>query len=266
MAESPEPANIKPCKNGLWRVIPGGPCETLEEAIERNIANQYMRRKRLIPTKRWTDMLDAAHAHAFTVSGLMNIDMLTIAKEAVDAAINQKLTKEDFREFFRARMKNNGFNWEKGTDGRLNTIFKTNVQSAIGAGNWVSAQDNITEKPYGIYRLGNSKEHRPLHVREANRFRAVPLENKTFWGKIWPPNGYNCACWVETISAEDARKQGVKVHNKPKLPKGVIERGFNFNQGEEFLKSLERPDAPKNIAAAHNANLQKLRNIFDKIM
>lgn len=87
----------------------------------------------------------------------------------------------------------------------LQMVFRTNVQSAYGAGRYKAIRNPVVMKsrPFVQYRtVGDSR------VREEH----AALDEKTYrsddpvWQRIAPPNGYNCRCSMVTLSKEEAAK------------------------------------------------------------
>ena len=93
----------------------------------------------------------------------------------------------------------------------LANVFRTNVQSAYGAGRFRAMTDPevLSERPYVEYRtVGDAR------VRESHR----ALEGKVFdarsdeWYTIAPPNGYNCRCSAVLLTREEA--EGKEISTK----------------------------------------------------
>lgn len=84
----------------------------------------------------------------------------------------------------------------------LQTVFRTNVQSAYGAGRFRAMQDPdvVEARPFVQYRTVGDARVRPAHAE---------LDGKTFridsdeWKRIAPPNGYNCRCSMVTLDEYD---------------------------------------------------------------
>lgn len=77
--------------------------------------------------------------------------------------------------------------------GHIETVFRTNVESAAGAARWKQAHDPDTSDLWWGYRYWNPRDERsrPLH-RAMHGFIAVPTD--PIWRTIWTPNGFRCRC------------------------------------------------------------------------
>lgn len=137
-----------------------------------------------------------------------------------------------------------------GTPRRLDTIYRTNTQSALSAQRYQQQVDNAESRPYWMYVAILDDRVRPSHL----RLNAVVYRyDDPFWDTFYPPNGFNCRCTVIALSERDLVRRGVEV-GKPllvevesdgdrvkgiKLADGnviVADKGFNYNVGREFYR------------------------------
>lgn len=84
----------------------------------------------------------------------------------------------------------------------METLVRTQIQVAYGAGRWNANQDpDIAEiiKGYEYVTVGDDRV-RPTHA--ALEGTKLP-SNDPMWGSIWPPNGFNCRCTTIEIFDED---------------------------------------------------------------
>ncbi len=65
-----------------------------DEAIE------FFRQKVNLPTEKWTDIMDGMHSRGFVVAGAMKDELLSDLKIAIDKAIAEGTTINDFRKSF----------------------------------------------------------------------------------------------------------------------------------------------------------------------
>lgn len=87
--------------------------------------------------------------------------------------------------------------------GHIETVFRTNVESAAGAARWKQAHDPDTADLWWGYRYWNPRDERsrPLH-RAMHGFIAVPTD--PIWRTIWTPNGFRCRCKCRPIERHEA--------------------------------------------------------------
>ena len=108
-------------------------------------ALRYIQNKRLSPGFSYRDIWNEEHATNFTVAKAMQLDLLQDLKTAVEAAIAEGQTLEQFRKNLTPTLMQQGWwgkkemvdpltgrtvNAQLGSDRRLNTIYDTNLRSA----------------------------------------------------------------------------------------------------------------------------------------
>ncbi|MGR3435263.1 MAG: phage head morphogenesis protein [Shimia sp.] len=148
------------------------------------------------------------------------VDVLSAIKEELQSALDEGRPYREFAKSLRPRLQKLGWWGEKveidpltggertvrlGTPRRLRTIFRANVRSARAAGQWERIQRTKEAMPYLSYELGPSIRHRPTH--EARQGMILPVDDPT-WDTWFPPNGWNCKCWVRQITARTAEELG----------------------------------------------------------
>ena len=166
----------------------------------------YFRQKINLPTKKWNDIEGAMHTRAFTVAGAMRADILLDFRNAVDKAISNGDSLQDFRDnfydiakkwraadpSFDAKMKKPKYGaW------RSKVIYQTNMLTAAAAGQERQARampDVFTHAKYVCMMLpGSREEHKQWNG------TVLPV-NDPWWEKHSPPNGFGCMCEKEFIS------------------------------------------------------------------
>lgn len=101
----------------------------------------------------------------------------------------------------------------------LNTNLRTAMQSSYHAAQYIRLQDDSVKKLYPAYQYKTLNDNR---VREEHRslHDMIWRNDDPVWDKIWPPNGWNCRCYVTPLSQEE-------VDNSAVQPKTVTEVGVN---------------------------------------
>lgn len=188
--------------------------------LEPRRAVEYFRAKGYAVTWNWDAMEAQAHARAFTVAKAMRLDVLQTIREALDRAAAEGTTLAEFQRTLRPRLEALGW-WGKqvmerpdgtaqlvqtGSPRRLETIYRTNLQSAYMAGRYREFWDNREARPFWMYVAVMDQRTRPAHA---------ALNGKIFrfddpiWASCWPPNGYNCRCRVRALSGRDMERRGL---------------------------------------------------------
>ena len=166
----------------------------------------FFRQKTNLPTATWTDILHEEHDRSFVVAGALRDDLLSDFRSAVDKAISQGTTLEEFRKDFDSIVAKHGWTYNGGRNWRSRVIYETNLRTSYAAGRWAQIQEGKKARPFVRYRHNDSVLHpRPLHV--AWDGLVLPVDSP--WVKThWPPNGWGCRCYIEALSPADLTKLG----------------------------------------------------------
>lgn len=168
----------------------------------------------------WQDVWQAEHDAAFTVAKMMQVDLLKDTRAAVDKAIAEGQTIEQFRDALKPRLLEAGW-WGKaelpdpvtgelrmvqlGSPRRLRVIFETNMQTAYAAGHWAQIQQTRNDAPFLMYDAVNDAATRPEHAAWDG---LVLRADDPWWSTHFPPNDWGCRCGVIQLSAEQAADMG----------------------------------------------------------
>ena len=213
------------------------------------------------------DVWEQEHAFAFTAAKAMTADVLETLRGAVDQALAEGRTFQDFKKDLQPELEKLGW-WGKkempdpktgelkdaqlGSPRRLKVIYQTNMRSARSAGKWERIQRTKKLLPYLRYSLGPSEKHRPEHVAWEG---LELLADDPWWDTHMPPNGWGCKCWVQQLTKEQVDSTGgedeapademqewtnPRTGETEQIPKGITP-GFDFNPGQARQeKQLDR--------------------------
>jgi SPP1 gp7 family putative phage head morphogenesis protein len=181
-----------------------------EQAIE------YFRSKGYQITFDWHEMLDSAHAQAFTVAKAMKLDVLQAIKDSLDNALEKGETFNTWQKQLTPELQKLGW-WGKqeilneatgelrmaqlGSPYRLRTIYEANLQSAYSAGRWQSQFENRAARPYLMLVAVMDSKTRPAH-RAYNGL--IARIDDPIWRYLYPPNGWRCRCRVRALTGDQA--------------------------------------------------------------
>ena len=90
-----------------------------------------------------------------------------------------------------------------GSPRRLKTIYDVNLRTARAAGQWQRVQRVKAARPYLMYVIGPSKEHRDEHLKWHGT--VLPVDDP-WWDTHYPINGYGCKCGVRSLTAGQMAK------------------------------------------------------------
>lgn len=176
-------------------------------------------------TWNWWEMQREAHDHAFTVAKLARQDILSDIRGAVEQALAEGQTERWFREQLVGTLQRKGW-WGKQVDvdpvtgeaqlyqagsvRRLQTIYRTNLQTAYMAGRQRQFDAEIDRAPYVQYIAVMDSRTRPSHA--ALHGRVFRLDDPA-WDIIAPPNGFNCRCRARNLSAREVERRGLTIES-----------------------------------------------------
>lgn len=195
---------------------------------------------------------------AFYVTGLAKHDLVQLVSDGLEEALKNGETLADFKTRIAAAIQAQGWH-----DYRVETIFRTNLQTAYSAGRYKKMQSVKASRPYWQYIAVMDKRVRPSHA--ILHEKVYPADHE-FWASNYPPNGFRCRCGVRTLSARQVEKQGLSVETempKPGMwtdPKTGMEyfvhfpgadKGFRNNPGRDWVsdrkpKDLAEKELPEN--------------------
>ncbi|WP_054006432.1 phage head morphogenesis protein [Cypionkella psychrotolerans] len=185
------------------------------------VAAFRLRLGNLVPSRTWDEIAGAEHDRGFMVAGAIRADILADLAAAIDKAISQGTTLEEFRRDFRSIVAAKG--WQislagQGTKGgeawRTRVIYRTNMATSYAAGRM--AQLVKAGFAFWVYRHGASVEPREQHL----AWDGLVLEpDHPFWATHAPPNGWGCSCYIVGARNPGSAK---RVGGRPemKLPDG----------------------------------------------
>jgi SPP1 gp7 family putative phage head morphogenesis protein len=141
--------------------------------------------------------------------------------------------------------------------GWLKTNLQNAVNSSYNASQWQKLQDPAVKELYPAYKY---KTREDSHVRNEHAVlnNSVYLADDPIWKVIYPPNGWNCRCYINYLSTDDTKEPGNNViypsdqERKDTVKKGRISQDFARNSGMEghiFDKwiSAKLKDIPENV-------------------
>jgi len=166
----------------------------------------FFRRKVNVNTQSWLDVWQQAHDHAFMVAGANRDDLVLDFRQAVDAAIGNGETLEQFRKRFDSIVAKYGWDYNGGRNWRSRVIYETNLRTSYAAGRWQQLQSIKQRVPYWEYVHSDAVQHpRPQHL----AWNGLVLSaDDPWWHSHFPPNGWGCQCTVRGRSKRDLADMG----------------------------------------------------------
>jgi SPP1 gp7 family putative phage head morphogenesis protein len=217
--------------------------------------------------KRITDSYDAlsgdAHAKAFTVAKVSQLDLLDDIFKAIEDFKTSGKSVKEFKEQIIPILQKKGW-WGKhtikdpktgemktiqlGSESRLNLILRTNIRVAQSQARFKQQMKASKARPYLFYMQKERNTKRETHAKLDGRiFRADDPEIH----RIYPPNGFGCHCRMRSLSERQLKNMNGKVESvgnvlkELKLDKDVkqidLDEMDRFDpRGTDFEKDMKK--------------------------
>lgn len=183
-----------------------------------------------------------ARARAVSIAGLAALAQIQAVLSALNASLEKGKTFADFV----TNIKPEGITLSKG---RLDNIFRTNIQAAYSSGRWEQQNANKDARPYLMYDAINDSRVRPAH-RAMDGF--IAKHDDVIWGKWYPPCGYRCRCSIIALTAKEARARGYGAQERPNV---APDEGWDYDRRASYLSGIEA--ARQQLLAAPASELQR---------
>ena len=219
----------------------------------------FFKRKLNIPTTGWTDIYTHEHDYAFMVAGANRDAIVADFRTAVEKAIAEGMTLQDFREnHFDRIVAQHGWDYNGGRNWRSKIIYDTNLATSYAAGRW----EQLQGAPYWQYKHADWVQHpREDHLAWDG---LVLARDDPWWYTHFPPNGWRCQCSVRGLWPRDLQRLGKTGpdtapdvqweertigQRNPNGPRTVrvpagIDPGFEYAPGRSRLQSAIPPERP----------------------
>jgi len=227
---------------------------------------EFFRQKTNLGTEAWTDLWQQEHDRAFVVAGAMKKDLVADLRNAVDSAIAEGTTLEQFRKDFDKTVAKHGWQYKGGRGWRTRVIYETNLRTSYAAGRRAQREETKQDRPYWRYRHSAASENpRDEHL----SWDGLTLSaDDAWWDTHDPPNGWGCKCYVETLRREDVpdgpdeapevRTRTVTVGENGPSPRTVevpegIDPGFAYPPGKSWVEGNTPPPLDDLLPSASTA-------------
>jgi len=216
----------------------------------------FFRRKgfKISPTS-WRNVWKQAHGRAFTVARVTAMDVLVDIREALDMAKETGLTLKQFKADLIPLLEQKGWMTPEGekaieimpdgserkrlTGWRLRTIYQTNLSASYHVGRYKQMEAVKKARPFWQYRSQQDPSVRDEHAALDGK---VYNADHPFWDTWYPPNGWNCRCYVKTLSKRQMESRGLTEETRGVKQKP--DEGWDYNVGKAGLDAWN-PDLNK---------------------
>jgi len=178
-------------------------------------ALQFARARKIVLPDEFYSLDLKTRQLATTVSFLSSIEQIQTVIAAVNKAIADGSTFEDFKKLVAEHE-------IKLSEPYLKNVFRTNIQTAYSHGRWQQQQRNRDKRPYLMYSAIDDSRVRPGHLALNRIIRHI---DDPFWLMYYPPWGFMCRCTVIALTEKQALKYGITPDDQ--LPEVAEEMGWS---------------------------------------
>lgn len=143
---------------------------------------------------------------AFTVADVAQLDVVLDVYEAIQSAVADGTTFEDFKAEVGEKLE---AAWGEEDGARLETVFRTNVQTSYNGGRYEAAQRVKEDRPYwrfdGPDDTSTSDICRPC-------IGVVLAADHPWWQTHYSPLHHRCRHRVSTLTQAQAEREGITAH------------------------------------------------------
>ena len=225
--------------------------EILAKPVQPDAAIAFWRSRAKLTSAQAKALGEGARSRAFYVTGFAEVDMVNLVHGGIAEALENGETLAGFKKRIAETIEREG--WKSH---RVETIFRTNLQSAYSAGRYAKQQATKALLPYWRYVTVGDSRVRPSHAVLSGK--VFPADHP-FWDGNYPPNGFKCRCAVQALSKGQVRRMGLDVETAmpgdcmwtdPKtgmeyhVAKPGADPGFENNPGKDWLAGLSPHEVP----------------------
>ena len=221
--------------------------EPYREAIQK-IKDQEV----VLPDQYYNEVPQEIRSLAFSVASIEKLSIINEIKSSLVRALEQGKTFSE---------------WKKEIDyaslsrARLETIYRTNIQSAFGAANWDKMNADKELLPYAMYVALGDDRTRETHARLSGTIRKI---DDPFWNGRRPPIDYNCRCTMVSLSAREAESMGITSdENASQLPTGVFKNNSDMNIDDYIREHKDDPNYPLMESLLKSSRQNTVENWWD---
>lgn len=164
---------------------------------------QHLQERAVVTPEEYAALEGEVRQRAFTVAGVADLDIVTDVWEAIDAAVQNGETLEDFRERVGQKLADA---WGGEEPTHLETVFRTNIQTAYSAGRQVQNERVRETHPYIRYDVVDDEN--TSDICEALIGVVVPADSE-FAATHHVPLHHKCRTDEVAITEDEARELGV---------------------------------------------------------
>ncbi len=206
-------------------------------------------RERVPLTDRQLSALEhRAEKRAFRVAGVTQLRVVDQVMKALDNALARGTTLDDFKKQVRGELLPQWQGTVANPSARMETIFRTNLQSAYSAGRYreMLDPDSLAVRPY--WRFTALLDLRTSEICKQCDGTVGAADSGWFKSHM-PPLHFSCRSAVRPITTEEAQERGITRH----VPQAQPDHGFGTIQDADGEHRPDLSGVTPELRAAYEA-------------
>ena len=164
-------------------------------------------RKRVPMTKNeWDQLTTQQRERAFTISEVSQGRVVQDTFSAIDRAVAEGLTLEDFKDAVEADLI---ASWGGELPGRLESIFRTNVLGAYAEGRHVILSSPTVREARPYWRFDDSETDRECEICAECGGTILPADHP-WWDSHHPLLHFQCECKITPLAADEVDEDDIE--------------------------------------------------------
>jgi hypothetical protein len=172
-------------------------------------AIDYLTNKLDIPVEVRSQVATAMQETAFYVTGMIRAEALAEVHSSLNNIITNGGTISDFKKEFKAIAERTGFTPREGISRRAETVFETNVHSALNAGIMQRMRETVTTRPYASLLTGGGART----CGNCSMMGGVTMSIQQWDSRGGPPFHHRCRCELRSFSVTQVERYSMKIYN-----------------------------------------------------
>lgn len=146
-----------------------------------------------------------AGPRAWTVAGVAQLDIILDVFVSLQRAIEAGTTLADWKREVRDKLERS---WGRKDSARLETIFRTNVQTAYNRGRWLQMKDPAVAEARPFWMYDAILDGRTTTICSARNKTVLPQDD-SWWDSNVPPLHHRCRSSLRALTREQAKRRGI---------------------------------------------------------
>ncbi len=173
----------------------------------------------------WDAMMASAREAYFKVAGISQLSVLQDVLESLQVSVANGTSFADFKKEVRPALEAQWKGTVKNPPARIETIFRTNVQTAYNRGAHAQRTDPAVVEARPFWQFRATDDDRTSEICEPLDGVILPA-NDPFWADHTPPLHYNCRSQIVTLDPEEVAEEVANGTGREEAPAVAPQEGF----------------------------------------